>query len=325
MSCNNPMLFDRSDILPSGKYKYIPIGKYRPELKRDYPNSILVPCGKCDGCKADYTRSWADRMILELDHSRSGIFITLTYDNDHLPLVVDGSSGESFPTLNKRDIQLFFKRLRKHFLFRGREIRYYLCGEYGPTTGRPHYHAILFGLSIDDFPDLKCHGVNPLNQPYYVSDLLANEIWKNGFCLISSVSYQTCAYVARYVRKKQFGSDVESFSNRLKEPVFSLMSRSPGIGMYYVIDHPECFDKSKFYFADQSGVVSVNLPSAFLRKLELLDPEKFLQLKKERMSAAESTFFAKLSQTDVYFDELCERQEGIISDSGLFLDKLQVL
>lgn len=321
MSCNRPLLAEKGDLLPSGKYKYIPVGRYSPVLLKTHPDAIMIPCGRCDGCRADYTRTWADRMILELDHSGKGVFLTLTYDDEHLPVVYQTTTGECTPTLSKRDVQLFMKRLRK--CFKGREIRYYICGEYGPSTGRPHYHAIIYGLGCADFDDLAPHGINPLGQQYFVSEFLKAEIWKNGFCLLSDVSYRTCAYVARYVRKKLFEKDEMSFESRLKEPVFSLMSRSPGIGMYYPIEHPDVYEKGKMYFSDHNGSVQVYLPAAFLRQLEKLDPDKYQQLKEQRRSAAENTLLSRLIQTDVEFDELCSRENQKITDSGRYIDSLQ--
>ena len=322
MSCNCPMLAEKREKLPSGKYKYLPIGRYTPELKKAYPDAITVPCGKCAGCRADYTRQWADRMILELDHSGVGIFVTLTYDDEHLPVVYQTTTGVCEPTLSKRDCQLFMKRLRKEF--KDRVIRFYLCGEYG-SKGRPHYHAILYGLSLADFKDLQRKGCNPLGQEYFISKFFTEQIWQNGFCLLADVSWRTCAYVARYVRKKQFGASGNVFEHRLKEPVFSLMSRKPGIGAYYVEEHPECLDKAKIYLSDQNGSVEVWMPQSFLKFIEELDPVRYERLKKERMSAAENSLLAKLSQTDVFFDELCERQRLKMEDSGEYIDSLQVL
>ena len=102
-----------------------------------------LPCGTCLGCKAARATSWAYRCMHEAslyDHNR---FITLTYDDDHLP-----PNG----WLNLRDVQLWMKRLRKAI---PTKIRYFLTGEYGSNTGRPHYHALLFNCR---FPDEKPAG-----------------------------------------------------------------------------------------------------------------------------------------------------------------------
>ena len=113
---------------------------------------VTVPCGKCIGCRLEYSRQWANRCMLELQYHDSSYFVTLTYNEEHVPRSYYGNpeTGEALPslTLCKRDFQLFMKRLRKRFS--DDTIRFFMCGEYGPTTFRPHYHAILFGLHLDD-------------------------------------------------------------------------------------------------------------------------------------------------------------------------------
>lgn len=134
MSCFHPLLAVPTDeIGKNGKRKYVPLAAYDSFKDYDplevYPGSIKIPCGQCRGCRMDNCRQWADRMILELDHSKKAVFLTLTYNNEHLPELLDKESGELVPTLCKRDLTNFFKRLRKRF--KGVELRYYACGEYG--------------------------------------------------------------------------------------------------------------------------------------------------------------------------------------------------
>ena len=105
---------------------------------------IQIPCGKCIGCRLEYSRQWANRCMLELQYHDSAYFVTLTYNEEHVPRT--GLHGEM--SLRKRDFQLFMKRLRKKYS--DDRIRFYAAGEYGTTTQRPHYHAILFGLHLDD-------------------------------------------------------------------------------------------------------------------------------------------------------------------------------
>lgn len=200
-------------------------------------------------------------MMLELETAKKGIFLTLTYDNAHIP----GSVYEDFPedkdlyfpfkglerldgdkvywpssfTLNKRDVQLFMKRLRRRF--DDRKIRFYLAGEYGEKFHRPHYHAIVFGIGCDDFPDLCEHGKNELGDTYYTSDMLY-KTWTNGFVLLSDVSWKTCAYVSRYCTKKLNGAYSIDYAVRNCIPEFSLMSRKPGIGEPYLKLHPDALD-----------------------------------------------------------------------------------
>lgn len=88
---------------------------------KDYPIDMLIkiPCGKCVGCRLEYSRQWANRCMLELQYHDSAYFCTFTYDDDHVPRTYypDPETGEAFPamTLQKRDFQLLMKRIRKHF------------------------------------------------------------------------------------------------------------------------------------------------------------------------------------------------------------------
>lgn len=173
------------------------------------PQTIYVPCGQCVGCRLEYSRQWAMRCVHEFETAgRVGSFITLTYNPDNLP--PDG-------LVHKEHFQKFFKRLRKKF---GNGIRFFACGEYGHNFKRPHYHAIIFGLQ---FPDLMIHTVKHGYQ-YYRSPIL-ERLWPYGFSLVGNVTFESAAYVARYVFKKQKGDDVDDSL----QP-FVLMSRMPGLG-----------------------------------------------------------------------------------------------
>lgn len=229
MGCFHPNVMRRF-VSDTGAYEYRFEGGASYERADDLyfePDRarFLVPCGKCVGCRIDRSRVWADRMALELeDNAGRGVFVTLTYDNAHLPWCFYNDT----PTLNKRDCQLFMKRLRKRFP--GRRIRYYLAGEYGPKNGRPHYHAILFGITMADFGDCIVHHYNGIGQPVFQSDVLA-DIWRCGFVSIAPCTYATCAYVARYTLKKVYAGDDGDGLNYEQVPEFSLSSRRPGIGL----------------------------------------------------------------------------------------------
>lgn len=97
------------------------------------PQTINVPCGHCVNCLINRQQEWIGRLCMESFVSKSVFFITLTYDDDHLP---------AFSLTSKRDVVLFLKRLRKRF--KSKVVRYFICSEYGPTTQRPHYHGLLF-------------------------------------------------------------------------------------------------------------------------------------------------------------------------------------
>jgi len=115
------------------------------------------------------------------------------------------------------------------------KIRYFHCGEYGETTRRPHYHAILYGI---DFPDKKRHSVTPTGETLYSSETLAN-LWGKGHCLIGQVTFESAAYVARYCMKKVNGEKADAHYTVTNlatgeiiqlQPEYATMSRRPGIG-----------------------------------------------------------------------------------------------
>ncbi|AXH76662.1 MAG: replication initiator protein [Microviridae sp.] len=139
-------------------------------------------------------------------------FLTLTYSDENLP--ADGS-------LNYRHFQLFMKRLRKEY----GPVRFFMCGEYGELTKRPHYHAILFGR---DFPDKVYHGKSPGGYDMFKSQSL-DDLWALGYCTVGQVTKQSAGYVARYCMKKVTGDRAEDHYNG-REPEFAHMSLKPGIG-----------------------------------------------------------------------------------------------
>jgi hypothetical protein len=185
---------------------------------------INLPCNKCIGCRLRYAKEWAIRCMHEahVNVSKENCFITLTYNNDHLPK--DGS-------LNKRTLQLFMKRLRKQTK---KELRFFACGEYGEKLGRPHYHLLIFGY---DFPDRKLFNENK-NPDWnlYTSKLLTEVddngniiggVWPYGYSTIGNCSFESASYTARYVTKKINGEKAKEHYNG-KLPEFALMSRGNG-------------------------------------------------------------------------------------------------
>ncbi|AKI26868.1 replication protein VP4 [Gokushovirinae Bog1183_53] len=154
---------------------------------------------------------WAVRCVHEASLYENNCFITLTFSSEYL---------DSKVSLVKSDFQLFMKRLRKKF---GSGIRFYHCGEYGSQGDRPHHHALLFNF---DFPDKVLWTVRK-KIPLYRSEIL-EELWPYGFCVIGNVTFESAAYVARYIMKKQTGKDAkEHYNGRL--PEYNTMSRRPGI------------------------------------------------------------------------------------------------
>ncbi len=152
-----------------------------------YPDlRVEIPCGRCIGCRLEYSRQWAMRCMHEASLYDNNCSITLTYDNENLP--------NDF-SLNKRHFQLFMKSLRKKYA--PKKIRFYHCGEYGEENYRPHYHAIIFNHNFTDLDVLPSSSNNTL----YTSPTLT-DIWGKGLTQVGTVTFESAAYVARYITKK---------------------------------------------------------------------------------------------------------------------------
>lgn len=178
-----------------------------------YGKGVALPCGRCIGCRLERARQWAVRIVHEAKMHDENCFITLTYDDEHLP-----KGG----TLCVKDCQQFLKRLRARL--EPKRIRFFLCGEYGERLGRPHYHAIVFGWMPSD--RVRIGGGDEL--PLWSSRLLS-DAWGLGHASVGQVSFDSASYVANYSTKKITGEKAaEHYGGR--KPEFLVMSRRPGIG-----------------------------------------------------------------------------------------------
>lgn len=257
MPCTRPVTAYQ---LETGEVIFAARGKVSRELE--------LPCGQCMDCRLSRQRDWAIRCFHEMKLHPENIFITLTYDNEHLP-----SNG----SLDYRDFQLFAKRLRKSLL--GGAVRFFMCGEYGERLSRPHYHAILFGY----FPsDAKPHG-----ESAFGSDKLA-KLWGKGYVHFTRADYGTAQYVAGYVTKKVTGKNAADHYQLLDQetgeihqvtPEFCRMSLKPGIGKPW-------FDRfHRDYFPADSVIVNgkeLPVPKYYNRLLEQLDGDTFEHVQHKR-------------------------------------------
>lgn len=204
---------------------------------------VMLPCGQCIGCRLEYSRQWAVRIVHEASLYKHNCFITLTYDNDHLPKD-ESLKLEHFQDFMKR----FRKRVRsKRFIaeygFYCKKLRFFHCGEYGENYGRPHYHACIFNF---DFPD-RVYYKRSKGVRLYTSKLLS-DLWPFGICTVGDVTFESAAYVARYVVKKISGKakdehyrdigyvDIDTGEVLAKKQEYTTMSRRPGIGHDFVVD-----------------------------------------------------------------------------------------
>lgn len=238
---------------------------------------LKIPCGQCIGCRLERSRQWAVRCLHESKVHDRNCFLTLTYDNANLP------PGN---TLVLSDLQLFLKRLRKKI--QPIKIKFYACGEYGDKYGRPHYHLAIFGY---DFADKYLWSRNSNGDALYRSHLL-ERIWDLGQSTIGDVTFQSAAYIARYVMKKITGREapkhyeyVDPVTGEIfdRKPEFNTMSRRGGIGSSWL---------KKFNTDVYSGdFVVVNgkkcrPPRFYDGQYEIVDPSDMRRVKLARLRNA---------------------------------------
>lgn len=182
---------------------------------------IQVPCGNCEACIERKSHEWAVRIYNEWNVCKSAHFFTLTYAEEHLAISPVTFSVGSFretvdlPTLCKRDVQLFMKRLRKRL---GNGLRFFLGAEYGETKGRPHYHFILFNF--------------PLSEKDNLYDIV-KKCWSYGNVDAGDSNIRRIMYVAKYIYSSSLlqNNMVENF-----QKPFILCSRRPALGESYCRD-----------------------------------------------------------------------------------------
>ncbi|AXH77880.1 MAG: replication initiator protein [Microviridae sp.] len=192
-----------------------------------------VPCGKCPTCLSRRISGWAFRLQQEEKVCTSSHFLTLTYSTLHLPLLANSRN-----TLVKKDLQLFFKRLRKR---NRNQLKYYAVGEYGGQTERAHYHMILFNAELKTI------------QPS----------WELGEINYGEVNEASIRYVLNYMEKKKPIADLFG-----RQAEFSLMSK--GLGSNYLTNNMKNWHKSdlleRAYLPDKGGK-KIHMPRYYKEKL----------------------------------------------------------
>jgi hypothetical protein len=225
MGCDFPLTAYRSQEFNPASGRYALTFNAKNALSG---TPIKLPCGRCSGCKLEKSRQWAVRCNHEAAMHPQNCWLTLTDDRANLP--VDFS-------VHPREMQLFFKRLRK--AISPHKIRFYLGAEYGDLNLRPHYHVILFNY---DFNDKIFYETTPQGHTLYTSPFL-NTLWPKGLATIGAVTFDSAGYTARYSTKKITGPKASDFYLRQHpdhgficrvRPEFSLMSRRPGIAASWI-------------------------------------------------------------------------------------------
>jgi hypothetical protein len=241
-----------------------------------FAKGFNLPCGQCIGCRLDYSRQWAIRCVHEAQMHEDNCFITLTFNNEFL------HKRKNPYSLDVSEFQRFMKRVRKKY---GYKIRFFHCGEYGDQNKRPHYHALMFG---HDFQDKKLWQQKD-GFKLFVSEEL-QELWPYGFSTIGPVNFETAAYTARYIMKKQTGEGAADHYQHVDQdgvvwqlrPEYCTMSRREGIGY-------EWYQKYGWEDCHKNDFVVINgkevRPPRYYDKL--LDDDKLEVIKKQRIEDME--------------------------------------
>lgn len=257
---------------------------------KGHPSTEMkIPCGQCIGCRLERSRQWAVRCVHEAKFHAHNSFITLTYNDAHLPS--DGS-------LQPRHFQLFLKRLRKRLDYESDiKIRFFHCGEYGSEFARPHYHAIIFGY---DFPDKVLWSVRSGVKLY--RSLMLEELWTYGFSTVGAVTFESAAYVARYVLKKVTGDAADAHYHGRK-PEYVTMSRKPGIAHDWIVNN------YRDVYPRDSVLVRPDIhckpPRYYDSIYDLISPEKSAKIRLERRLTGKS----KANDPNNTYERLATREE----------------
>ena len=291
MTCYHPMQGYRGkEITKTGKRKIV----FNPSdaFCTSEPFQVTIPCNQCIGCRLERSRQWATRCMHEASLYQNNCFITLTYDDDHLP--ENGS-------LRYKDFQDFMKRLRwraqglEPVLRDGKTtypIRFYMCSEYGERYGRPHYHAILFNY---DFPDKQVLKRTGSGELIYRSSFL-EELWSSGYSSIGNVTFDSAAYVARYIMKKATGDaafhkygkiDYDTGEYIHLEVEDNKMSRKPGIAKdWFDKYYEDVYNNDEVIIPRKKRNIQAKPPRYYDNQFEVIYPGDFELIKSKRKKNA---------------------------------------
>ena len=229
-----------------------------------------VACGQCIGCRLERARQMGVRAVHEAKCHAANSYLTLTYDEEHLPRDL---------SLRPVELQKFWKRLRARIT--PMKIKYVACGEYGEDLTRPHYHACLFGYRPDDlrfWKDSKGHDL-------YRSAFL-EKVWKKGMVFVGDVTFQSASYVAGYCLKKVNGDRADEHYKRVDVETGEIFWILPE---YIVVSNgigKEWFERfHSDWYRDGSCVVDgrkAKTPLYYDRKYAELYPERMQEIRRER-------------------------------------------
>lgn len=244
------------------------------------------PCGKCVECLVKRSNEWAYRIMHEAQQYKDNCFITLTYNEEHLP-----DKGN----LSRRDLTLFLKRLRKKI----GKFRYFACGEYGAKGNRPHYHIIIFGKTFEDKIYFCCDNKK---QKLFRSVTL-EKIWNFGYSCLGDLTFESAKYCAKYMQKSRMLD-----SDKVKP--FTTMSLKPGIG-FNSVD----FDMLKTDKIYHNGKY-ISIPRYYIKVLDKFFPGSTDEVKLKRSNRVKRA----VDDYDNYFIDLERRQKKYQRKLGFSID-----
>ena len=282
MTCYRPLRGWRS-AFPNENGKY-PIVFNRAKSWSDSYHPVDIACGQCTGCRLDRSLEWAIRCVHELKWHDRGCFVTLTFNEEAL-------RKRGHRSLAVRDVQLFMKRVRKKY---GAGVKFMCSGEYGDDYGRPHYHVLLFGVGFDD---QKYWKRTKAGEVIYRSATL-ERLWSDpgtgvpyGYSSVGALTFQSAAYVARYVLKKQVGklctnglytmsvADLDYRTGRIVPRRSEFATMSNGLGdKWFARYHVEWYESDSVIHDGRE----LKVPRYYDRRLALLDPGLLEEVKRER-------------------------------------------
>lgn len=252
-------------------------GKHSLVFKKDeglLASQLEIPCGQCIGCRLERSRQWAIRCVHEAQLHEQNSFITLTYSDEHIP-----PGG----TLVKSHFQKFLKRLRRSLAREGIKIKFYMCGEYGSHYDRPHYHACIFGY---DFPDKTLWSIRKDVKLYRSARL--EKLWPFGHSSVGTVTFESAAYVARYIVKKILGKEAADHYMRFMPdtgeiywllPEYTSMSLKTAIGKeWYDQFHSDVYPSDEVILRGKK----LKPPKYYNGLYEMHDPDGMAAIKTAR-------------------------------------------
>lgn len=323
MSCYHPLVREEDEtrwVTAKDGHRYHPAKIYSwdrlEDLDKKYNFKMkkweLIPCGKCIGCRLDNSRDWANRGYLESIYSKNNYFVTLTYDENHIvipeELEFEGityTETEEITwkgTLIPSHLKTFINTLRKIFEreYNHTDIRYVACGEYGGEGKRPHYHLILFNcpFPVESFYNPR---INWEKNTYYQNEII-ERAWTKGISNITEASWNTIAYVSRYITKKINGTNSELYYTiqGQDQKEFFRASNRPGIGFQYYEDNKkEIYEKDAILIKRGKKSIWEKPPEYFDKLFEKEEPEKFKEIKEKRRIDAINSLKNKDSTTSL--------------------------